>query len=194
MSAVARVIGAPPAEPPRPERRPRPCRVPPDHPAVAELLDGLGEEYRRRLGGSGRPEPPTRAEFMPPAGAFVVIHDEHDHALAGGGIRPSAPGAAEVKRIWTHPAHRRRGHARSVLEVLEREAARLGYDRLRLVTHVRLPEALALYDALGYAPVAPFTGPWRDAAETRWLGKAIGPAASRATPVCAAAVRAAPRP
>lgn len=66
------------------------------------------------------------------------------------------------------------------------------YRGLRLVTHARLPEALALYDALGYVPVAPFSEPWGAATETRWLGKAVGPGARPAAAVCIAALRPAP--
>lgn len=68
----------------------------------------------------------------------------------------------------------------------------LGYRELRLGTKARLPEALALYRSSGYRPVAPYTGPWREAADPRWLGKVIDAPPGRPAPYCAADVRPAP--
>lgn len=64
----------------------------PSTPAVDELLELLGEEYRVRLGGSGRLARPAPRDYEPPVGAFFVIPDRDGHALAGGGLRASAPG------------------------------------------------------------------------------------------------------
>lgn len=66
---------------------------------------------------------------------------------------------AELKRIWTHSAYRRQGLARRVLEVLEDEAARLGYQRVYLTTGPRQPEARGLYLAAGYTPLFDVTLP-----------------------------------
>ncbi|WP_265522381.1 GNAT family N-acetyltransferase [Oerskovia flava] len=57
---------------------------------------------------------------------------------------------AELKRIWTHSAHRRRGLARQVLAELEQRAAARGYRRIYLTTGPRQPEAAGLYLATGY--------------------------------------------
>ena len=60
---------------------------------------------------------------------------------------------AELKRIWTHSAHRRRGLARLVLAELERRAVERGYRRVYLTTGPRQPEAAGLYLATGYTPL-----------------------------------------
>ncbi|MFE9040644.1 GNAT family N-acetyltransferase [Streptomyces sp. NPDC007818] len=60
---------------------------------------------------------------------------------------------AELKRIWTHSARRRRGLARRVLVELEREAATRGYRRIHLTTGPRRPEAPSLYLATGSTPL-----------------------------------------
>lgn len=65
---------------------------------------------------------------------------------------PAVP-TAELKRIWTHGAHRRRGLAKVVLTELERRAAARGYERIYLTTGPRQPEAAALYTATGYTPL-----------------------------------------
>jgi putative acetyltransferase len=57
---------------------------------------------------------------------------------------------AEIKRMWTDPAYRRRGLARRVLDLLEAEAAARGYRRRRLETGLAQPEAVALYEAMGW--------------------------------------------
>ncbi|QDW62166.1 GNAT family N-acetyltransferase [Oerskovia sp. KBS0722] len=60
---------------------------------------------------------------------------------------------AELKRIWTHSAHRRRGLARQVLGELEHRAAERGYPRVYLTTGPRQPEAAGLYLSAGYTPL-----------------------------------------
>ncbi|MFF3063871.1 GNAT family N-acetyltransferase [Oerskovia sp. NPDC057915] len=60
---------------------------------------------------------------------------------------------AELKRIWTHSAHRRRGLARQVLVELEQRAAERGYPRIYLTTGPRQPEAAGLYLSAGYTPL-----------------------------------------
>ncbi|MDF2846368.1 MAG: family N-acetyltransferase [Oerskovia sp.] len=60
---------------------------------------------------------------------------------------------AELKRIWTHSAHRRRGLARQVLGELEQRAAERGYPRVYLTTGPRQPEAAGLYLSAGYTPL-----------------------------------------
>ncbi len=73
--------------------------------------------------------------------------------MTGGAYRRYDERTAELKRIWTHSAHRRRGLARRVLTVLEREAAARGYSRIHLTTGPRQPEARGLYLASGYRPL-----------------------------------------
>jgi putative acetyltransferase len=52
--------------------------------------------------------------------------------------------------MWTAPAHRRRGHARRILEALEDVARGYGYRSVRLETGDLLHSAIALYTAAGY--------------------------------------------
>lgn len=112
-------------------------------------------------------------EFLPPHGDFILLM-EGGVAIAGGAFRrrtepeegdisrsphalaardasgaPAVP-TAELKRIWTHSDHRRRGLARIVLTELEARVAEAGYERLFLTTGSRQPEAASLYVATGY--------------------------------------------
>ena len=53
-----------------------------------------------------------------------------------------------------------------VLEALEREALRRGFDRIRLETGERQPEAMGLYRSAGYEEIEKY-GPYRDAPLSR---------------------------
>ncbi|PUB25300.1 acetyltransferase (GNAT) family protein [Promicromonospora sp. AC04] len=152
-------------------------------PLVEPLLAGLSVEYRSRYHDllteeQHRAEMAHYAaeEFAPPVGSLVLLLEDGE-PVAGGAFRrrlepelgeaarlaradvrdvdgvPVIP-TAELKRIWTHAAHRRRGLARRVLAELEARARDLGYPRLYLTTGPRQPEAAALYRSTGYTPLS----------------------------------------
>nr|CTQ96305.1 Acetyltransferase [Kibdelosporangium sp. MJ126-NF4] len=122
-------------------------------PLVEPLIEDLVREYTGRYGRLHedlKTYPASR--FAPPHGAFVLLV-ENDEAVAGGAFQRYSDDTAELKRIWTHTAHRRRGLAAAVVAELEREALRRGYARIFLTTGPRQPEAKGLYLALGYQPL-----------------------------------------
>jgi GNAT superfamily N-acetyltransferase len=130
--------------------------LPMDDPRVRPLLDELAVEYETRYGNlfssEGAAEELNRypaEEFAAPHGALIILH-ENGESVAGGAFRRYDQDTAELKRIWTHSAHRRRGLARRVLLELEAEALRRGYSKLYLTTGPRQPEAKNLYLATGY--------------------------------------------
>jgi len=87
--------------------------------------------------------------FIEAGGEFLVV--EMDGRVVGmGGIRPNEAGQAEVLRVRVHPATRRRGVGRLLMESLERRAAELGFLELHLDTTEEQPEAIAFYRSLGY--------------------------------------------
>jgi GNAT superfamily N-acetyltransferase len=130
-------------------------------PAVTPLLAGLEEEYHARYGSNDELRQSVPGEFVPPAGAFVVLLDG-DITAAGGGYRAHGPGGCEVKRMWTHPDYRRQGLAGRVLDALEDLAVAAGYQQLVLETGPRQPEAAALYQRRGYTRI-PAYGRYPDA-------------------------------
>src|SRR5438094_7717340 len=97
-------------------------------PRVKPLLDELAVEYSTRYGDlfgrGGAAEELNRypaGEFAAPDGALLILQ-ENGETVAGGAFRRYDSLTAELKRIWTHSAHRRRGLARVVLAELEAEA------------------------------------------------------------------------
>jgi hypothetical protein len=62
-----------------------------------------------------------------------------------------------------------------VLAHLEAEAARFGYERLRLETGTRQPEAMALYESAGWAATEPWP-PWDRIPFSRCYAKAVAAA------------------
>jgi polar amino acid transport system permease protein len=72
--------------------------------------------------------------------------------VAGGAFQRYDGETAELKRIWTHRAHRGHGLGRRVVAELEAEAVRRGYARIYLTTGPNQPEARGLYLATGYTP------------------------------------------
>lgn len=126
-------------------------------PLARPLLADLTHEYSTRYQKPvdlDREYPPE--EFAPPGGAFLLLL-ESGRPVAGGAYRRYDATTAELKRIWTDSAHRRRGLARQVLRVLEADAASRGYVRLYLTTGPRQPEAKGLYLAAGYRPLFDLT-------------------------------------
>jgi GNAT superfamily N-acetyltransferase len=135
--------------------------VTPTHPAAAPLLAGLRQIYQDLYG----PEVATEVdrystfEFLPPAGAFLVLEAD-GVTIAGGALRRLSPGVGEIKRMWTAPEHRGQGHGRRVLAALEAAAVRRGYHTLRLETGDLLDAAIGLYRSAGYEPIPSYGPHW----------------------------------
>ncbi|MFF4037091.1 GNAT family N-acetyltransferase [Streptomyces sp. NPDC001816] len=124
-------------------------------PRVKPLLRELGDEYARRYGKDAHAELARYPdeEFTTPHGGVLLLLLDRGEAVAGGAFRRYDETTAELKRIWTHSAHRRRGLARRVVAELEREASARGYRRIYLTTGPRQPEARGLYLTTGYIPL-----------------------------------------
>jgi GNAT superfamily N-acetyltransferase len=57
---------------------------------------------------------------------------EDDVAIGTACMRRIGPDTAEIKRMFVHPAHRRAGLGREMLETLIEAAEAAGYQRIRL--------------------------------------------------------------
>ncbi|MFE0028223.1 GNAT family N-acetyltransferase [Amycolatopsis sp. NPDC059021] len=135
-------------------------------PRVKPLLADLAREYSSRyhrvladVHHELREYPVER--FSPPDGGLLLLVRD-GHAVAGGAFQRYDPETAELKRIWTHRAHRRSGLARRVVAELEAEAERRGYRRVYLTTGPNQPEARELYLASGYTAHFDVSSPPRE--------------------------------
>jgi GNAT superfamily N-acetyltransferase len=141
-----------------------------DAPESVDLTEQVQQEYVVRYGSRDRTVIEA-AEFIPPAGIFVIGWDD-GVPVACGGVRIVEPGLGELKRMYVVPPARRRGIARSLLAHLEDQARALGASRLRLETGLNQPEAIALYESAGYVAVPPF-GYYAGAPLARHLAKEL---------------------
>src|SRR5207248_5161117 len=78
-----------------------------------------------------------------------------------GGLRRFNKETAEIKRMYVEPGARCRGIGRKILDELEAAAKRLGYQKVRLETGTRQPEAIRLYESAGYQRIAAY-GDFKD--------------------------------
>jgi GNAT superfamily N-acetyltransferase len=138
----------------------------PNDPLAQPLIAELAIEYAHRYGGPSdryltwmRSGPAD--EFAPPDGGMLIgLLD--GRPVTGGAFCRFGADTAELKRIWTHRDHRRRGYAMALLAELEAEIAARGYRKVYLITGDRQPEAEELYRTGGYTRLAaplPSRGP-----------------------------------
>ncbi|MCT9007589.1 bifunctional helix-turn-helix transcriptional regulator/GNAT family N-acetyltransferase [Streptomyces rhizosphaerihabitans] len=86
------------------------------------------------------------------AGAFLVAYEE-DRPVGCGALRRLAPRVGEIRHVWVHPAARRLGLGRRILDGLEQRATEREFTVVRLDTHATLTEARAMYRACGYTEI-----------------------------------------
>ena len=94
-------------------------------------------------------------QFAPPAGRLLLVLED-DAVLGCGGLRPIAPGVAEIKRMYLRPEARGRGLGRKLLEALLAASRQEGYRQVRLDTDGLMPAAVQLYRTAGFVPCDPY--------------------------------------
>jgi GNAT superfamily N-acetyltransferase len=81
----------------------------------------------------------------------VIVFYENDIAVGCGAFREKESDTVEIKRMYVHPDHRKKGIASQVLKALELWAAEIKYPYTVLETGKKQPEAIALYQKSGYS-------------------------------------------
>jgi GNAT superfamily N-acetyltransferase len=116
-------------------------------------------------------QPVSASELAPPRGVWLVAYLD-GQPVGCGGLQELDTDTAEVRRIFLNQEARGHGIGRTLLGDLETHARRIGYQRVRLTTGDKQPEALRLFQSAGYNEIAPFT----DGAFTRhWMEKVRSP-------------------
>jgi GNAT superfamily N-acetyltransferase len=136
------------------EIRSVPSDAPPATALVAAMVDEVSELYGR-IDVPGAPTATPEDFSAARGGAFVVVLED-GAAVAGGGLKRLDEATVEIKRMFVVPEARGRGHASRLLKALEDEARALGYASVRLDTGKEQPQAQAMYERAGYAPIGNF--------------------------------------
>jgi putative acetyltransferase len=131
----------------------------PNQPEVVALIDLL-DAYQLSL------YPPESVyaldmnSLLQPNVLFAVARNI-DGAAVGCGAIVVTPEYGEVKRMFVHPSARGQGVAQRMLGMLETEALARGCRQFMLETGPSQPEAIGLYERLGYRVRGPY-GDYRD--------------------------------
>jgi GNAT superfamily N-acetyltransferase len=139
-----------------------------DSALAQQLIAELQQEYVMRYGGPDETVV-DKAEFASPYGAFFVATVDGE-PIGCGGLRRHEDGVVEVKRMYVRSAHRRQGHAGTLLRALEDRARASAYRRVVLETGLAQPEAFAFYVSAGYTLIDGF-GHYKDSPTSRSFAK-----------------------
>ena len=121
---------------------------------------------------------PPENNYLDPADELAKAHVRFVVASWGG--EPVGCGAVksmperygEIKRVFVRPAGRGYGVARRIMSDLESHLVANGITEARLEAGIHQPEALALYEALGYRRIGRF-GEYRDDPLSVFMGKRL---------------------
>ncbi len=102
---------------------------------------------------------------------FFVARDDARRAVGCGAVVLD-PAYGEIKRMYVRPDARGQGVARGLLGALESASSRAGCGLLRLETGPFQPEALGLYESLGYERCGPY-GDYADDPLSVFMQKAL---------------------
>jgi ribosomal protein S18 acetylase RimI-like enzyme len=94
--------------------------------------------------------------YAAPEGALFIARDAGGEAIGCAALRGLDGTRAEMKRLYVAPAGRGRGLGRRLAEAVIAEARRLGYAELALDTLPSMAGAQAMYEAMGFADIAPY--------------------------------------
>lgn len=155
------------------------AHVPLDDERATRLRTAQQAELRERYGDDDIGHEMTGESIV----TMVVLHED-DEPVACVALRDASadlgPGVGEVKRLYTVPRARGRGHSRRVMLELERLAREQGWRRLVLETGVLQPEAIGLYLSLGYRSI-PNYAEYVDEPSSRCFAKELSSAATGPT-------------
>lgn len=133
----------------------RPMRAS-DNPQVAHIIRTVMPEFGCVGEGYSIDDPEVASMFEAYNGhqsCFYVIVNEQDKAIGCGGVAPLAGGdgtICELKKMYFLQEARGHGLGGKLIDLLVREAKRLGFQQCYLETVTRMESANALYKKRGF--------------------------------------------
>jgi putative acetyltransferase len=121
----------------------------PDQPDVHALIAEL-DSYLYSLYPAENVYALDVASLLAPNVVFAVARDASTGAALGCAAVVLTPEYGEIKRMYVRPAARGQGLARRLISALEDKARSAGCPVCMLETGPTQPEALALYERMGY--------------------------------------------
>ena len=95
-------------------------------------------------------------KYEPPRGALLLAFDAQRHPVGCVALRPLDADCCEMKRLYVAAAARGAGLGKALMNAVIAEARRIGYRAIRLDTLPQLTTALRMYEAAGFARIAPY--------------------------------------
>jgi len=95
------------------------------------------------------------AKYGPPNGRTMIARVDGE-IVAGGAYKTLSADICELKRLFVGENARGLGLGRKLLEVLMAAAKADGFAAMRLDTGHLMQEAIAMYQAAGFEPIAPY--------------------------------------
>lgn len=109
-------------------------------------------------------------KYAPPAGRLLLAW-RGDAPVGCVALRPIDAEACEMKRLYVRPQARGAQLGRRLAQRICDEARSAGYRRICLDTLDTMTAAVALYESLGFAPIAPYV--YNPLPGARFLGRAL---------------------
>ena len=126
----------------------------PDQPDVHELIGEL-DAYLYSLYPAENVYALDLSSLLHPSVLFAVVRNAAGASVGCGAI-VIKPEYGEIKRMYVRPQARGCGLARRLIETLEAKAVEHGCHTFMLETGPTRPEALVLYERLGYQRRGPY--------------------------------------
>jgi GNAT superfamily N-acetyltransferase len=114
---------------------------------VAALVNAAYGHYVERIGMLPRPITDDYAEVI--ANCRVTVAESHE-TIVGVIVLTVDEEGFLIDNVAVDPSHRGKGLGRALLEFVEAEARRTGFNSIYLYTHEKMTENLVLYSRIGY--------------------------------------------
>ena len=118
-----------------------------DLPAIERIVRDAYTKYIERI---GKPPGPMLDDYRAHIRAHAAWVLEAEKKVTGVIILLAEDDHMLLDNVAVDPAQHGRGLGRVLMEFAEREARRRGYDEVRLYTHAKMTENVAMYARLGW--------------------------------------------